>query len=67
DRRGEQMTQRFDRAAMPPGGVVCGPAGIEDAFSTVVVPPGATAAADARGHLVITVGRAVMSGEDQAA
>lgn len=67
DRRGEQTTQRFDRAAMPPGGVVCGPAVIEDAFSTVVVPPGATAAADARGHLVITVGRAVMSGEDRAA
>jgi N-methylhydantoinase A len=67
DRLGEQMTQRFDRAAMAPGGVVRGPAVIEDAFSTVVVPPGAAAAADPHGHLVITVGRAVMSGEDRAA
>ena len=38
DRLGEQMTRRFDRTAMALGGVVRGPAVIEDAFSTVVVP-----------------------------
>lgn len=58
DRGGERKTPRHDRATPVPGETIAGPAIIEDAFSTVVVPPGATLVADARGHLVITVGAA---------
>ncbi|MEZ5785218.1 MAG: hydantoinase/oxoprolinase family protein [Xanthobacteraceae bacterium] len=58
DRSGERETPRRDRAALTPGNAIEGPAIIEDAFSTVVVPPGATLVADACGHLMITVGAA---------
>ncbi len=58
DRSGERMTRRCDRSALAAGETVHGPAVIEDAFSTVVVPPGASLVPDARGHLLITVGEA---------
>lgn len=51
-------TPRFDRAALGPGARVRGPAIVEDAWSTVVLPPGATLAALAGGHLDIDVGEA---------
>jgi N-methylhydantoinase A len=48
----EIRTAVVDRAALPD--VVHGPAIIEDAWSTVVVPPGWQARADAAGHLFLT-------------
>jgi N-methylhydantoinase A len=48
----EIRTAVVDRAALPD--VVPGPAIIEDAWSTVVVPPGWQARADAAGHLFLT-------------
>ena len=56
DRSGEQMTPRLDLATIGAGKTIHGPAIIEDAFSTVTIPPGATLTADPRGHLVIAVG-----------
>ena len=50
---GEVTMPRYDRAALPAGTVVTGPAVIEDEWSTIVVYPGQRAAADARGHLVL--------------
>jgi len=50
---GEVTMPRYDRAALPAGAVVTGPAVIEDEWSTIVVYPGQRAAADARGHLVL--------------
>ena len=49
-------TPRYDRAALAPGRALPGPAVVEDAWSTVVVPPGATLVADEAGHLHITTG-----------
>jgi N-methylhydantoinase A len=48
----EVRTAVVDRAALPD--IVRGPAIIEDAWSTVVVPPGWQARADAAGHLFLT-------------
>jgi N-methylhydantoinase A len=48
----EVRTAVVDRAALPD--VVHGPAIIEDAWSTIVVPPGWRARADAGGHLFLT-------------
>jgi N-methylhydantoinase A len=45
-------TAIIDRGALD--GTVSGPAIIEDAWSTVVVPPGWQASADAAGHLIMT-------------
>lgn len=56
DRNGARETPRLDRALLDCGQAVAGPAIIEDAFSTVVVPPGATLSADANGHLFIEAG-----------
>jgi N-methylhydantoinase A len=48
----EVRTAVVDRAALPD--IVRGPAIVEDAWSTVVVPPGWQAKADAAGHLFLT-------------
>ncbi len=46
-------TPRFERDQLPPGWRLDGPAIVEDAWSTIVVPPGWSVAADAMGHLRI--------------
>lgn len=56
--RGELETPRLDRSCVPIGRPIAGPAIIEDAFSTVVVPPGATLTPDQNGHLLMKVGQA---------
>lgn len=53
---GEVATPRYDRAALPDGATIEGPAVIEDTWSTVVVPPGASLACQSSGSLVIDVG-----------
>ena len=50
---GEVTIPLYDRAALPAGAVVTGPAVVEDEWSTIVVYPGQRAAADARGHLIL--------------
>ncbi len=54
--RGAAATPRYERSKLPTGAVVSGPAIVEDAFSTVVAPPGSSVVADAYGHLHIDVG-----------
>ena len=46
-------TPRYDRDRLPTGIRISGPAIVEDAWSTIVVPPGYTLSADAMGHLWI--------------
>jgi N-methylhydantoinase A len=55
DHRGELDTDRLDRSSLVPGNSISGPAIVEDAFSTVVVPPGATLTPDQNGHLFINI------------
>ena len=50
------MTPRYDRAALAADWPVEGPVIVDDAWSTVVVPPGATLTADDAGHLHIATG-----------
>lgn len=52
-------TPRYDRSTVAPKQTIAGPAIIEDAWSTIVVPPGASATSDPAGHLHIDVGIAV--------
>jgi N-methylhydantoinase A len=47
---------RYDRASLPPGHLVAGPAMIEDEWSTTIVYPGMRCVADRLGNLVIEVG-----------
>ena len=47
------QTPRFDRDRLPSGARIAGPAIVEDAWSTIVVPPGYVVATDAMGHLWI--------------
>jgi N-methylhydantoinase A len=47
------QTPRFDRDRLPPGLQIDGPAIVEDAWSTIIVPPGYVLRADAMGHLWI--------------
>jgi N-methylhydantoinase A len=47
------QTPRFDRDLLPSGAMIAGPAIVEDAWSTVVVPPGCALSADISGHLWI--------------
>ena len=47
------QTPRFDRDRLPAGVQIAGPAIVEDAWSTIVVPPGYVLRADAMGHLWI--------------
>ena len=49
-------TPRYPRAAVSVGRTLAGPVIVEDAWSTVVVPPGATLRADEAGHLHIATG-----------
>ena len=58
DAGGSQATPRYARDALGAGSTVSGPAVIEDAWSTVVLPPGATLDVDSFGHLHIDVGEA---------
>ncbi|MFQ5775351.1 MAG: hydantoinase/oxoprolinase family protein [Kiloniellaceae bacterium] len=55
---GEVATPRYDRAALPAGAPIAGPAVVEDAWSTVVVPPGAVLTRDTSGNLNIDAGAA---------
>ena len=50
------MTPRYDRAGLGPDCPLEGPVIVDDAWSTVVVPPGATLTADDAGHLHIATG-----------
>jgi len=54
---GEVLMPRFERAALPAGTAVTGPALIEDEWSTTIVYPGQRAAADRLGNLIIETGR----------
>ena len=56
DSDGPLPTPRYDRAGLSPDCPLCGPAIVDDAWSTVVVPPGATLTADTAGHLHIATG-----------
>ena len=56
DRRGPTATPRYARAGLTAGRPLAGPVVVEDAWSTVVVPPGAILAADEAGHLHIATG-----------
>ncbi|HWM79202.1 MAG TPA: hydantoinase/oxoprolinase family protein, partial [Methylomirabilota bacterium] len=47
---------RYDRASLPPGHLVAGPAMVEDEWSTTIVYPGMRCVADRLGNLVIEVG-----------
>ena len=47
---------RYDRASLPPGHLVEGPAMVEDEWSTTIVYPGMRCVADRLGNLVIEVG-----------
>ena len=53
---GPVATPRFSRASVTAGCTLAGPVIVEDAWSTVVVPPGATLTADEAGHLHIATG-----------
>lgn len=53
---GAVPTRRFERGALAVGWDVEGPAVIEDDWSTIVVPPGATAQVHQTGHLIIQTG-----------
>ncbi len=55
---GEVATPRIDRDALCEGQRIDGPAVIEDAWSTIVLPPGAELVVDASGNLHIDVGAA---------
>ena len=50
------MTPRYNRASLGADWPLEGPAIVDDAWSTVVVPPGATLSADDAGHLHIATG-----------
>ena len=56
DAREPVTTPRHDRAGLVAGRSLAGPAVVEDAWSTVVVPPGATLTPDGDGHLHIATG-----------
>ncbi len=53
DPAGPVPTPRYDRAALAPPHAVAGPAVIEDAWSTILVPPGWTARPDRFGHILM--------------
>jgi N-methylhydantoinase A len=55
---GAVATPRYDRAGLAAGRALPGPAIVEDASSTVIVPPGATLTPDTHGHLHIETGTA---------
>jgi len=51
-----RQTPRYDRDLLPAGARIAGPAVVEDAWSTIIVPPGYVLSADAMGHLWIREG-----------
>jgi len=53
ERDGPVATPRYDRACLMPDNAIAGPCIIEDAWSTIVLPPDAACRADAAGHLHI--------------
>ena len=56
DARGPTPTPRLARSGLGAGRTLAGPLVVEDTWSTVVVPPGATLTADEAGHLRIDTG-----------
>jgi N-methylhydantoinase A len=58
DDTGAVPTPRIARASLVSGVSIVGPAIVEDAVSTIVLPPGAALKADARGNLLIDAGEA---------
>ena len=50
------LTPRLARVRLPAGRSIAGPVIVEDDWSTVVVPPGASLASDASGHLHVWTG-----------
>jgi len=56
DPQGARETPRYSRETLCQGDELHGPAIIEDAWSTVVLPPAASLTVDAFGHLHIDVG-----------
>ena len=56
DARGPTATPRYARSGLTAAHRLGGPVVVEDAWSTVVVPPGATLTADETGHLHIATG-----------
>ncbi|MCC6867871.1 MAG: hydantoinase/oxoprolinase family protein, partial [Burkholderiales bacterium] len=56
DAAGAVATPRYARAELDAGQRLPGPAIVEDAWSTVIVPPGAALVTDAFGHLHIETG-----------
>lgn len=52
---GATLTPRYDRSSLAAGANIAGPAIVEDAFSTVVIPPGSSLGADIHGHLHIEI------------
>lgn len=54
DPSGPVPTPRYVRDSVGPPHAISGPAVIEDAWSTILVPPGWTARADGSGHLLMT-------------
>ncbi|MCP5038883.1 MAG: hypothetical protein GY945_14925, partial [Rhodobacteraceae bacterium] len=56
EQSGEIQTPRYERNSLPINHPICGPLVVEDAFSTVIVPPGATLTADDAGNLLIDIG-----------
>jgi N-methylhydantoinase A len=56
DKAGPRPTPHHARGALPADWSLPGPAIIEDQWSTIVVPPGATARADRAGHIHIDTG-----------
>ena len=53
---GRMPTPRYDRASLTADSTLGGPVIVDDAWSTIVVPPGATLTADGDGHLHIATG-----------
>ena len=47
----------YDRYLLPVGGNIPGPAIIEEASATMVVPPGARARVDRAGNLLVDLGK----------
>jgi N-methylhydantoinase A len=53
ERAAPHRTPRFDRDRLPRDARIAGPAVVEDAWSTIIVPPGYVVSSDAMGHLRI--------------
>ena len=56
DAAGPVPTPRYRRDDIGAGQTIAGPAIVEDASATIVIPPGASASADDHGHLHIETG-----------